>query len=95
MTQIRTRLHIFGALAALTAVTSLAIPAVPALAEGSEQAPTALAGDEQRAASLQRPAANSTDRPSFIFPATQYVQGLGWEIDSGGPAVRMEYLGDE
>ena len=88
MTRIKTRLQIWSALAALGTIASLAIPAVSALAEGAE-----LAGDEQRAASVGT--ASSVATPSYAFPQVTFIQGLGWEIDTGGPAVLMRYLGDD
>lgn len=45
---------------------------------------------EQRSVNAPLAAADSLERLSFIFPESTYVPGLGWEIDSGGPAVRME-----
>ena len=94
MTRI-TRLQTWSALAALSTVTSLAIPAVSAWAEASEPASTTLAGDAQRTISARPEAGTSVATPSFMFPEMKYLPGLGWEVDTGGPAVRIEHLSDD
>ena len=87
MTQLNARLNLRNSLAALGTLAILGLPVAPAWAEGSEPASTPLIA---QAASARPEAASAVTTPSFMFPEVNYVQGLGWEIDSGGPAVRIQ-----
>lgn len=83
------RISRWGAIPALLFALTVSVPAGPISAEGVDGA-----ARERPAASLAGPAPSearaSAYEPSFVFPERTWIQGLGWEVDTGGPAVRIQ-----
>ena len=83
------RISRWGAIPALLFALTASVPAGPISAQGvGDNAAARPSAD--RASVVPSEARASAHRPSFVFPERSWLEGIGWEIDTGGPAVRIE-----